>query len=263
MSSPTSIIQPNTPFFTRFGLWMAIWVHVLSGVLTLMVVFPFSSKKTKQFHIQRWSSRLLRIFGINLLVTNPHILPSTSFLLASNHISWMDIHAINAFQPIRFVAKSEVEQWPIFGWMAKQLGTVFIKRNSSKHAHFVVGAMSEALKAESVCIFPEGTSTNGKGVHPFKPNLFESAVVANVPLYSLAIRYLSKASGQRSEVPAFIGEMGLLESMSNILKNRNLIVELTFFPPPGSAPQQPNDRKWLALHSYEQISNYLSASNSM
>ncbi len=113
----------------------------------------------------------------------------------------MDIHAINAFQPIRFVAKSEVEKWLIFGWMAKQLGTVFIRRDSSRHAHFVVGEMGEVLKKESICIFPEGTSTDGESVRPFKPNLFESAVSADAPVYTLAIRYLSKSTGMHSKVP--------------------------------------------------------------
>jgi 1-acyl-sn-glycerol-3-phosphate acyltransferase len=57
--------------------------------------------------------------------------------------------------------------------------------------------------------------------------------------------------------------MGLLESMSKILKNRNLIAELTFFPPPAATPEQPSDRKWLALHSHEQIAKYLSSSNTL
>ena len=261
MSVKSAPTDTQTPVIIRIFLWMAIWVHVLAGVATLFIVFPFANSKTKKFHIQKWSVRLLKIFGIQLQVVNAAILPNSSYLLSSNHISWMDIHAINAFTPIRFVAKSEVEKWPIFGWMAKQLGTVFIKRDSSRHAHFVVGEMTAVLKLQSVCIFPEGTSTNGETVRPFKPNLFESAVMANVPVCTLAIRYLSKATGLRSEVPAFIEEMGLLESMSNMLRNRNLIVELTFFSPPEASPDKPQDRKLLALHSYEQISNHLNTSN--
>ncbi len=250
-----------TQFLTRLRLWIAIWIHVLAGVFTLLVFFPRFDTPNKELHIQRWSKHLLEIFGVELSVKNSDILPNNSYLLASNHISWLDIHAINSFKPIRFVAKSEVESWPIFGWMAKQLGTVFIKRSSSRHAHVVVGEMSKALMAESICIFPEGTSTNGEIVRPFKPNLFESAVIAHVPVYTLAIRYICQKTGRRSDVAAFVGEMGLLESMANILKNRNLVVELSFFPPAGSSPQQPNDRKWLALHSHEQISQYLARCN--
>jgi 1-acyl-sn-glycerol-3-phosphate acyltransferase len=261
MTSHPEAIEQQTSFLIRVFLWLAIWTHVISGLITLFVIFPWASPESKKSHIQKWSTRLLQIFGIELKATNAQILPKRSFLLCSNHISWMDIHAINALMPIRFVAKSEVEKWPVFGWMAKQLGTVFIKRDSSRHAHLVVGELAKTLQSESVCIFPEGTSTNGESVRPFKPNLFESAVMADAPVYTLAIRYLSKSTGQRSDAPAFVGDMGLLESMSLILKNRNLRVELTFFPPPGSAPEMPTDRKWLALHSYEQISQYLIGTN--
>lgn len=257
MATKDLLAHRPTKLYMRIYLWLAICLHVFAGVLTLVCVFPSASREVKQAHIQKWSARLLDIFGIGLVVRNNHILPERSFLLSSNHISWMDIHAINAFRPIRFVAKSEVEGWPIFGWMAKQLGTVFVQRGSSKHAQVVVGEMSRVLQQESICIFPEGTSTTGESVRPFKSNLFESAVSVNAPVYSLAIRYLSKATGQRSDVPAFVGDMGLLESMSRILKDRHLVVELTFFPPPGAAPEQSTDRKWLALHSYEQISEYL------
>jgi 1-acyl-sn-glycerol-3-phosphate acyltransferase len=244
-------------FQKRFVLWLLVWAHVLRGVITLFVTFPTSNPSAKDAHIKSWSKRLLSLFGLELGVNNASIIPSTPYLLASNHISWIDIHVINAFKPIRFVAKSEVETWPIFGWMAKQLGTVFIQRGNSRHAIQVVGNMSKALETEAICIFPEGTSTEGHSVRPFKANLFESAVIGHTPVYSLAIEYFDRKTGLRTDVTAFVGEMGLLESMSKILKHRNLRVELTFFPPSSASPQFSNDRKWLALHSQEKISGYL------
>lgn len=237
--------------------WILVWAHVIAGVVTLSFQFPFADQKRKNQLIQAWSKRLLSIFGIELCIRNQEILPNTPFLLASNHISWIDIHAINAFRPIYFVAKSDVEQWPVFGWMAKQLGTVFIKRDNARHGKKVAEDVSGVLASHSVCIFPEGTSTLGDAVLPFKPNLFESAVIAGVPVYSLAISYQSSVSGERSHVAAFVGEMGLLESMAKILNDRQLIVELTFLPPSGGHPEASRDRKWLALHSQEAISNYL------
>jgi 1-acyl-sn-glycerol-3-phosphate acyltransferase len=242
---------------SRIVLWLLIWTHVIGGVSTLLIQFPFSAPTVKDVLIKRWSKRLLVLFGIELKINNQSIVPDTPYLLASNHISWMDIHAINAFKPIRFVAKSEVEGWPIFGWMAKQLGTVFIQRGNSRHAIEVVSNMTKALKKESICIFPEGTSTDGFAVRPFKANLFESAVISHVPVYSLAIQYFDKKTELRTETTAFIGDMGLLESMAKILKHRNIRVELTFFPPSGGSPEFSNDRKWLALNSQEQISSYL------
>lgn len=243
--------------FAVLWLWLRVWVHVIAGLTTLAFRFPLSSQESKSKHIQQWSVRLLDIFGISLKLNNSGILPASPYLLAANHISWMDIHAINAFRPIRFVAKSDVEGWPVFGWMAKQLGTVFIKRDSVRHGKQIASLVGEVLQTQSVCIFPEGTSTVGEGVLPFKPNLFESAVIAQVPVYSLAISYRSSLSGDRSETPAFVGDMGLLESMSNILNERNIIVELSFLPPSGASPDAPKDRKWLALHSQDAISAYL------
>lgn len=249
--------QPPFHYWAWAWSWVLVWSHVIAGLATLSFQFPFATQEAKNRHIQRWSKRLLSIFGIELRLRNSEILPATPYLLASNHISWMDIHAINAFRPIRFVAKSDVEGWPIFGWMAKQLGTVFIKRDNSRHGKQVASEVAKVLQTQSVCIFPEGTSTIGEGVLPFKPNLFESAVIARVRVYSLAISYGSSLSGERSDVAAFIGDMGLLESMAKILKNRNLIVELTFLPPSGASPDTSRDRKWLALHSQEAISAYI------
>jgi 1-acyl-sn-glycerol-3-phosphate acyltransferase len=247
----------QVPFYQRLYFWTLIWIHVLRGVFTLLLVFPTAKTPKKNFHIQRWSQQLLRIFGIELRVCNQHSLPAGTYLLASNHVSWMDIHAINAYKPIRFVAKSEVRAWPIFGWMALQLRTVFIKRDSQRHAHAVVGEMSQELQSDSICIFPEGTSTNGESVHPFKPNLFESAITANVPVLSLAIRYISKETGRKTDTAAFVGEMGLLESMSKILKNRNLIVELSFLPPPSPSLEHSFDRKFLASYSENLIRKHV------
>ena len=237
--------------------WMRIWSHVFGGLVTLCFRFPFIKQATKNKLIQAWSIHLLSILGIELRLKKADILPASPFLLASNHISWVDIHAINAFKPIRFVAKSEVEGWPIFGWMAKQLGTIFINRNNSRHGKHIANEVAKALKIQSVCIFPEGTSTVGETVLPFKPNLFEAAVIAQVPVYTLAISYKSAESGERSDIPAFVGDMGLLESISSILSHRKLMVELTFILPSGSSPSASRDRKWLALYSQEAISEQL------
>jgi 1-acyl-sn-glycerol-3-phosphate acyltransferase len=250
-------IPIETSALSRVWVWTQIWIHVLCGVCTLSFIFPFMDRRSKDQKIQEWSKRLLRIFNIELVVLGSDLIKNTPHLIASNHISWLDIHVINTFQPIRFVAKSEVETWPVFGWMAKQLGTVFIRRDSARHARQVVTQMASLLKAESICIFPEGTSTIGETVLPFKPNLFESAIVAQVPVYPLAIQYLSKKTGERSESPAFIGDMGLLESMSNIIQNRSLAAQITVLPLYPDDQKSGWDRKKLANYCQESISKTL------
>ena len=250
-------IETKTRFFTRWVIWVCIVLHVLRGVATLFCLFPWIGDQGKQEHIQRWSQRLLRIFGIELLVTGANRLPNSPYLLVSNHISWLDIHVINAFTPIRFVAKSEVSGWPVFGWMAKQLRTVFIRRDNARHARQVVAQVAEVLKTESICIFPEGTSTQGDQVLSFKSNLFASATVAGVPVFPLSIQYCSRITVKRSMAPAFIGEMGLLESMSNVVQSRSLRAQLTVLPPMTGTPGLTLDRKDLALYCHGAIAGNL------
>ena len=260
MNIQTRTTESKAPFLTRCGVWALIFLHILRGALTLSFFFPFIDDQKKQEHIQRWSKRLLTIFKIELKIRGAELLPNSPYLLASNHISWLDIHVINAFRPVRFVAKSEVASWPVFGWMAKQLRTVFIRRDSSRHARQVVGQVAGVLKTESICIFPEGTSTVGDEVLPFKPNLFESALEAGVPTFPLAIQYFSTITGKRSYSPAFIGDMGLIESMANIIQNRHLGVELRFLPFIEPLIDAQFDRKLLALYTQEAIAKSLQAS---
>ena len=247
----------KAPKVLRIWIWAQIWIHVLWGVCTLSFIIPFLSRENKDKKIQAWSKRLLNIFNIELEVQDAKLLGSTPHLIASNHISWLDIHVINAFKPIRFVAKSEVASWPIFGWMATQLGTVFIRRDSARHARLVVAHMADVLKTQSICIFPEGTSTIGSTVLPFKPNLFESAIVAQTPVCPIAIQYISKIKGVRSESPAFVGDMGLLESMSRVIEDRSLLAKITILAPcfPGSSSNL--DRKELANTCQESIAKTL------
>ena len=260
MNTQTRTTESKAPFLTRCGVWALIFLHILRGVLTLSFFFPFIGDQKKQDHIQRWSKKLLVIFNIEHKILGEELLPNSPYLLASNHISWLDIHVINAFRPVRFVAKSEVASWPVFGWMAKQLRTVFIRRDSSRHARLVVGQVAGVLKTESICIFPEGTSTVGDEVLPFKPNLFESALEAGVPTFPLAIQYFSTITGKRSYSPAFIGDMGLIESMANIIQNRHLGVELRFLPFIEPLIDAQFDRKLLALYTQEAIAKSLQAS---
>lgn len=243
--------------YERCWVWTRILLHVITGVCILFFILPFSSQAQKDRHIQQWSKRLLKIFHIQLRLVGADKLVSTPYLMASNHISWLDIQVINAFKPVRFVAKSEVRAWPVFGWMASQLGTVFIRRDSARHARQVVDQMAAVLKAESVCIFPEGTSTTGESVLPFKPNLFESAILAQAPVIPVAIAYRSCSTGLRSDAPAFIGEMGLVESMSNVISNRDMEVYLSLLEPYLFSNAAIPDRKELALYCQESIAKTL------
>jgi len=94
--------------------------------------------------------------------------------LVANHASWLDIFALNAPQRLYFVAKSEVAGWPAIGWLARATGTVFINR-SGREAQLQKLLFEARLRANHrLLFFPEGTSTDGIGILPFKSTLFEA-----------------------------------------------------------------------------------------
>jgi 1-acyl-sn-glycerol-3-phosphate acyltransferase len=243
--------------YQHYWVWIRIFLHVIVGVCKLSLLFPFLNSSQKKHRIQLWSQFLLKILQIRLQVQGADQVVHGPYLIASNHISWLDIHVINTFKPVRFVAKSEVRGWPVFGWMAEQLGTVFIRRDSARHARQVVDQIAEVLRFESVCIFPEGTSTAGQSVLPFKPNLFESAIVAKAVVLPIAIIYRSSLTGARSDIPAFIGDMGLLKSMSKIIENRFLVAQIILLDPSCSSQTPDMDRKQLASFCQESIARVL------
>lgn len=93
-------------------------------------------------------------------------------LLLSNHASWLDISVLGAVAPVVFVAKSEVANWPVFGWLAKLQRTIFVERERRHKAGDAARAMGDRLLGgDVVVLFPEGTSSDGIRILPFRSAL--------------------------------------------------------------------------------------------
>ena len=92
--------------------------------------------------------------------------------VVANHSSWLDIFALNAAKRIYFVSKEEVAKWPGIGWLARATGTVFIKRDRREAAAQIAVFKERLNVGHKLLFFPEGTSTDGRVVLPFKPTLF-------------------------------------------------------------------------------------------
>ena len=120
----------------------------------------------------------LRVMGIR---STMHGAPmSARGLVVANHASWLDIFALNAAQRVYFVAKSEVAAWAGIGWLARATGTLFITRIPA-HAKRQQLEFEARLRAgQRLLFFPEGTSTDGSMVLPFKPTLFAALYAPNM-----------------------------------------------------------------------------------
>jgi 1-acyl-sn-glycerol-3-phosphate acyltransferase len=127
--------------------------------------------------------------------------PPVRGLVVANHLSYLDIAVFSAAMPCFFVAKSEVDRWPIFGKAASSGGTLFLDRSSSASANRVARQITDRLHLPvPVLHFPEGTSTDGSSVHRFYSRLIHPATEAGAPITAAAIRYRAE-DGPEGNVP--------------------------------------------------------------
>lgn len=128
-------------------------------------------------------------------------------LVVSNHLSYLDILCYSSIAPCVFVSKSEVRQWPVFGRLATNGGTVYIDRESKADARRVAKQLEEALLAGvRVVLFPEGTSSDGSAVLGFHAPLFESAVRAGATITPAALLYEMRRGDPAQDV-CYWGDM--------------------------------------------------------
>jgi 1-acyl-sn-glycerol-3-phosphate acyltransferase len=164
-------------------------VHVLEGVATTTFVFPLTSAARRRALVQRWSARLLRMLHVDTRVHGSLAADGGNVLIVANHISWLDIFVLNAVCPVRFVAKAELARWPLVGRLVRGSGTLFIERARRRDTHRVNQTVTDALAGgDVVALFPEGTTSDGASVLPFKSSLLQSIVDASGHVQPLALR---------------------------------------------------------------------------
>ncbi|HYP83351.1 lysophospholipid acyltransferase family protein [Variovorax sp.] len=216
-----------SPFIVLWRLLRAV-VHALRGWRIITFRFPKQTPDQRADEVERWSRRMLEIFGVEPIVqgTPPSAGP---VLLLVNHLSWLDILVIHSARHVRFVAKSDIRGWPVIGTLASGAGTLYIERERRRDAMRVVHHMADALRAgDIVAVFPEGTTGDGLGLLPFHANLLQAAISAGAPVQPAALRFADRATGETSFAPRYIDDDTLLASVWRTLCAPPLAAHLCF-----------------------------------
>jgi 1-acyl-sn-glycerol-3-phosphate acyltransferase len=243
---------------------LLLMMHVLIGIVVAAAIFPWLAQAGRNRIIRAWSHLLLTICGARLRVTGLPLPPaiartgiepgSRGRMLLANHISWIDPFALNASVPSRFVAKAEIRAWPLLGTLVTLVGALYIERG---RRHAVASAnhrVRERLKdGETVAVFPEGTTTDGRSLLPFHSNLVAPALEVGAECWPVAVRYTE--DGAPSTAAAFIGEMSIVTSLWNLLVARRLQIEVAFLEPVPTAGNR--DRHHVAEAATERIAAWL------
>ena len=216
---------------------LTLWM--LSALGVTMLVFPWAPQTLRGRFTRILSRAVVRLAGVRLHVTGvalPAELAATGVaawttgrLVLANHITWLDIFAIDAVLPSRFVAKAEIGRWPVVGWMVTLSGTLYIERG---RRHAVAAANDRVAdhlrRGETVAVFPEGTTGDGTQLLPFHSNLVAPALEVGCEIWPVAVRYTE--AGRPSTAPAYVGEATLMQTMWRIVTTRDLQVEVALLP---------------------------------
>lgn len=197
-------------------------------MLTTALVFPWLSLPRRGRLRQRWSKGLLTLLGFRVHIDGDAL--ARPALLVANHVSWVDIFAINALAPSAFVSKADVRQWPVIGWLAAMNETVFLQRGSRGHARIINEEIATRMAAgRHVAVFPEGTTTDGSHVQHFHAALLQPAINAGQPVQPLALRYRTP-DGAFTRAAAYDGDLSFMESLSAIVATPRIEVHLSVLP---------------------------------
>lgn len=228
------------------GAWRLarVLVHGLHGLAIVLLRFPTLAPAERHARIRWWSAGLLRALGLELRM---HGTPRPGAkLVVANHVSWLDIAALHAVMPeAHFVSKADVRHWPLVGRLVEGAGTLFIEREKKRDALRVVHQMAEALQGgQTVAVFPEGTTGDGRTLLPFHANLLQAAIATAVPVQPVLLRYFEPGHpiSPRAE---FLGDTTLLQSLWRMACARGLGLEVSVLQATASAHA---DRRALAEH---------------
>lgn len=227
--------------------------HAVRGQRIIQNRFPELSDAQKRQHIRDWSAQLLHLSGLALQVNGTPL--ETPSLVAANHVSWIDIFAINAVQPVRFVSKAEAAHWPLIGPLVRGVGTLLIERERAQDVVRVIHQMAQCLQqGHHVGVFPEGTTGYGHDLLPFHANLFQAACVADCPaaVQPVVLFYADQRSGRFSRAASYVGDETMLGSLWRMSAAAPLRIEVDYL-----APLRAPTRRALTQQTRDAIAEHL------
>jgi 1-acyl-sn-glycerol-3-phosphate acyltransferase len=214
---------------SKLLLYFALWFF---PSMWLVNYYRNSKSPTAEAKADAWAVHIANclcwVFGIRIKVVG-EIAPAPT-LITANHLSWLDIITIHSPCAMGFVAKAEINNWLLFGYIARTGGTIFHRRGSHDSATGVATLMVERLKqGRRVAIFPEGgIEVANNRVRVFHARMFKAAVDAECPVQPVMVRYMGK-NGRDDDITFRKGE-NMAANIARILSRPGTTAEIHFLP---------------------------------
>jgi lyso-ornithine lipid O-acyltransferase len=227
---------------------ISLYIIYFIGYLFVRI-FKGRHEPLRNFFMTLWANTLLFILNIHVEVKGRP--PAAPFFLISNHLSYIDILPLYQNLDCTFVAKKEVESWPLIGYMAKTMGVIFIDRTRKVDVGRVNKIISNSLhEDQGIVLFPEGTTSPGERVLPFKASLLEHPASIEFDVHYATLTYqTSEKDLPASESVCWWGGISFSAHILRLVKNRRIECQIIF----GSDTVSNPDRKQLADELYEKV----------
>lgn len=236
------------------GLWTAVCLTICAACNLLRRRDPRRHIVWRGRIVSRWARGVARLVGMRITVNGTP--PSPPFVLVANHLSYLDVILLQTQVQGVFISKAEVKTWPVIGLMTRVAGTLFIDRTSRRDLFRVNALIEEALdRGDGVVVFPEGTSSKGDRVYPFKASLLDLAARQRHAVTWAAIHYQTPPGETLAHLAVcWWGDMTFADHVLNVLKLPFFEAALVF----GDKAVQETDRKALARKLTQQVQSYFS-----
>lgn len=245
---------------------------ILSLIIICLITIPFQAasfiipKNSKAAFIVPFAfhKSLCWVFGIKKKIQG-NVTTKKQVVYIGNHLSYLDIILMGSFLRANFVSKDDVQKWPVLGLLATLSHTIFISRVPSKALQSIKQMKTALENKRSLIVFPEGTSSSGKQVKPFKSSFFdiflksekkESLIIQPFTIGLVKTDNHKVATDKDYDIYSWYGDMDLQPHIWKLAKSKGAELIIRFQP--EIQIKKYNDRKKLSADCYEQVSNSLS-----
>lgn len=231
---------------------IALAIFTLCWFLLVILFYPILPERYWIHFSKSWANGLLWLMGVKVTFEGK----STNYveknaMVVANHISWLDIPILYTQHSIGFISRKEIKNWPIIGLLIRSGNTIFIDRQRKRDLIQTIQIVREKLQAGSmVGLFPEGKTSLGLEVMPFKSALFEAAMLANSTVIPFVIEYYTK-DGKPTNLVTYADETNFWQCLIRSLKLNGIRVKV--IPLPKVMACEFNNRKELSKYLNQQI----------
>ncbi len=221
---------------------IVLWFLAVAVVGVPCMLCGIGGSRRYSIWTRRWGAGLAKILNLRIVTAGYDPAGFSGGLIVSNHQGYLDILVAAAIFPLRFMAMEELKRWPVLGWFVALNKPIWVDRKARLDSVRIAEELAKNLREGfSVLVYPEGGTSDGSSMKPFKSTSFEVIVRENLPVYPILLRYRPAEDGYPV---GWYNKMPFIPHVLHTLGQPGIEVKVQLLEPILPFPEE--DRKMLA-----------------